>query len=189
MIAIVKYNAGNVTSVKNAIERLGFECIVTDNSEELQKADKVIFPGVGEASSAMAYLKEKGLDEVIKNLKQPFLGICLGMQLMCDYSEEGDVECLGIFKTKVKKFPPLDLVPQRGWNSIVQNGKENENEDVYFVHSYYAEVCKETTATCNYILNFSAALQKDNFYGVQYHPEKSGKIGEEILNKFLMLNF
>jgi glutamine amidotransferase len=189
MIAIVKYNAGNVTSVKNAIERLGFECIVTDNSEELQKADKVIFPGVGEASSAMAYLKEKGLDEVIKNLKQPFLGICLGMQLMCDYSEEGNVECLGIFKTKVKKFPPLDLVPQMGWNTIVQNGKENENEDVYFVHSYYAEVCEETTATCNYILNFSAALQKDNFYGVQFHPEKSGKIGEEILNKFLMLNF
>jgi glutamine amidotransferase len=201
MIAIVKYNAGNITSVKNAIERLGFECIVTDDSNELEKADKVIFPGVGEASSAMEYLKEKGLDEVIKNLKQPFLGICLGMQLMCDYSEEGNADCLGIFKTNVKKFPPLDLVPQMGWNTIYQNGNEserkeiglfknvNEDDDVYFVHSYYAEVCEDTVATCDYILNFSAALQKDNFYGVQFHPEKSGKVGEEILREFLILNF
>lgn len=198
MIAIVKYNAGNVTSVKNAVERLGYECIVTDDVNELEKADKVIFPGVGEASSAMEYLKEKGLDVVIKNLKQPFLGICLGMQLMCKFSEEGEVDCLGIFDTKVKKFPPLDLVPQMGWNTIVQSESENEcenefrilksvsaNDDVYFVHSFYAEFCDSTVASCDYILPFSAALQKDNFYGVQFHPEKSGKVGEEILRKFL----
>ena len=190
MIAIVKYNAGNITSVKNAIERLGFECIVTDDSNELEKADKVIFPGVGEASSAMEYLKEKGLDEVIKNLKQPFLGICLGMQLMCDYSEEGNVDCLGIFKTNVKKFPPLDLVPQMGWNTIVQNGKENENEDVYFVHSYYAvpENPAHVLAETDYGGLFCCAAGRDNIFATQFHPEKSATAGLQLYKNFVHWN-
>lgn len=191
-VAIIKYNAGNIASVMNALNRLGYESELTDDAEILTKAEKVIFPGVGEASSAMNYLKERGLDETIRNLKQPFLGICLGQQLMCAFSEEGNVNCLGIFKTIVKKFPPFDLVPQMGWNSLTQLSGPlfndiNESDDVYFVHSYYAEICENTVAACNYILPFSAALQKDNFYATQFHPEKSGKVGEQILMNFLRL--
>lgn len=192
MIAIVKYNAGNVASVQNSLTRLGVESVVTDDADELKVAEKVIFPGVGEASSAMKYLKDRNLDEVIRSLKQPVLGICLGQQLMCAFSEEGNVNCLGIFKTMVKKFPPTDLVPQMGWNSLTQLSGPlfqgiNESDDVYFVHSYYAELCDNTVATCNYILPFSAALQKDNFYATQFHPEKSGSVGEQILMNFLKL--
>lgn len=192
MIAIVKYNAGNIASVQNSLTRLGFESIVTDNVDDLKNAEKVIFPGVGEASSAMKYLKDRNLDELIRSLKQPFLGICLGQQLMCAFSEEGNVNCLGIFKTMVKNFPPTDLVPQMGWNSLTQLSGPlfqgiNESDDVYFVHSYYAELCDNTVATCNYILPFSATLQKDNFYATQFHPEKSGAIGEQILMNFLKL--
>lgn len=191
-IAILKYNAGNITSVQNSLTRLGFDSVVTDDIGELKNADRVIFPGVGEASSAMNYLKERGLDETIRNLKQPVLGICLGQQLMCAFSEEGNVNCLGIFKTIVKKFPQTDLVPQMGWNSLTQLSGPllqgvNESDDVYFVHSYYAEICDNTVATCNYILPFSAALQKDNFYATQFHPEKSGSVGEKIVKNFLNL--
>ena len=192
MIAIVKYNAGNIASVQNALTRLGFESVVTDNVDELRSSEKVIFPGVGEASSAMKYLKDRNLDEVIRSLKQPVLGICLGQQLMCAFSEEGNINCLGIFKTMVKKFPPTDLVPQMGWNSLSKLSGQLfqgivESDDVYFVHSYYAERCDNTVATCNYILPFSAALQKDNFYATQFHPEKSGSVGEQILMNFLKL--
>jgi glutamine amidotransferase len=192
MIAIVKYNAGNIASVQNSLTRLGFTSIVTDDIVELKNADKVIFPGVGEASSAMKYLKDRNLDEVIRSLKQPVLGICLGQQLMCAFSEEGNVNCLGIFKTMVKKFPPTDLVPQMGWNSLSKLSGPLfqgivESDDVYFVHSYYAELCENTVASCDYILPFSAALQKDNFYATQFHPEKSGNVGEQILMNFLKL--
>jgi glutamine amidotransferase len=192
MIAIVKYNAGNITSVKNAVERLGYSCLVTDDKTLLQQAEKVIFPGVGEASSAMKYLKEKGLDEVIKNLKQPVLGICLGQQLLCQFSEEGNTVCLGIFKTTVKKFEPKLKVPHMGWNnisglnSILYDGISAE-ENFYFVHSYYAEICQETTAVCDYIVPFSASMQKDNFYATQFHPEKSSGAGEQLLLNFLKL--
>jgi glutamine amidotransferase len=192
MIAIIKYNAGNISSVKNAIERLNYECIITDDKKLIEKADKVIFPGVGEASSAMKYLKEKNLDKLITSLKQPFLGICLGQQLMCEFSEEGNVKCLGIFDVKVKKFPPNDIVPHMGWNNLrsIKSpifNEINENDDVYFVHSYYCEISEYTTAICDYILPFSAAMQKDNFYATQFHPEKSGIVGEKILKNFLML--
>jgi glutamine amidotransferase len=192
MIAIIKYNAGNIASVQNALTRLGFDSIVTDNIDALRNADKVIFPGVGEASSAMKYLKDRNLDDVIRSLKQPVLGICLGQQLMSAFSEEGNVNCLGIFKTMVKKFPPTDLVPQMGWNSLTQLSGPlfqgiNESDDVYFVHSYYAELCEQTAATCNYIVPFSAAMNKDNFYATQFHPEKSGTVGEQILMNFLKL--
>lgn len=192
MIAILKYNAGNVTSVQNAVERLGFSTLITDDIALLKSAEKVIFPGVGEASSAMQYLKEKGLDEIIKNLKQPVLGICLGMQLMCEFSEEGDTKGLGIFDAKVLQFPPTDLVPQMGWNNFTSlQGELFENiqleDDCYFVHSYYAEICPETIAVTDYILPFSAALQKNNFYATQFHPEKSAKIGLQILQNFLNL--
>jgi glutamine amidotransferase len=192
MIAIIKYNAGNISSVKNAIERLNYECIITDDKKLIEKADKVIFPGVGEASSAMKYLKEKNLDKLITSLKQPFLGICLGQQLMCEFSEEGNVECLGIFDVKVKKFPQNDIVPHMGWNNLrsIKSpifNEINENDDVYFVHSYYCEISEYTTAICDYILPFSAAMQKDNFYATQFHPEKSGIVGEKILKNFLML--
>ena len=192
MIAILKYNAGNVTSVENAVRNLGYPTVVTDDVDILKSAEKVIFPGVGEASSAMKHLKEKGLDKVIKELTQPFLGICLGMQLMCDSSEEGDTKGLGIFDVKVLKFPPKDLVPQMGWNNFTSlkgelfNSIQLEN-DCYFVHSYYAEICPETIAVTDYILPFSAALQKNNFYATQFHPEKSAKIGLQILNNFLKL--
>ena len=192
MIAIVKYNAGNIQSVKNAVERLGYSCVVTDDETELKSADKVIFPGVGEASSAMNYLKERKLDEIIKNLKQPVLGICLGQQLMCNFSEEGNTECLGIFDVNVKKFEAKEKVPHMGWNilseikSALFNGISPEN-DFYFVHSYYAEIGENTTSICDYINPFSASMQKDNFYAMQFHPEKSSKIGEQLLKNFLKL--
>jgi imidazole glycerol-phosphate synthase subunit HisH len=190
MIAIIKYNAGNITSVKNAVERLGYNCVVTDDPEQIRAADKVIFPGVGEASSAMNYLKKTGLDELIRTLRQPVLGICLGQQLMCDFSEEGNTICLGIFNVVVKKFPPLQLVPHMGWNNL-QNLSTSlfeqitESDDVYFVHSYYCELSPYTSAVCDYILPFSAAMQKDNFYATQFHPEKSASVGEKILLNFL----
>jgi len=192
MIAILKYNAGNTKSVENAVRKLGYDCVVTDDKELLQKADKVIFPGVGEASSAMNYLEEKGLDKVLKSLKKPVLGICLGLQLMCKFSEEGETKGLGIFDVLVKKFPPEDKVPHMGWNNFrFLNGslfKGIRNiDDVYFVHSFYAELSEKTIATCDYILPFSAGLQHNNFYAVQFHTEKSGKIGEQILKNFLQL--
>ncbi|MFT5858147.1 MAG: glutamine amidotransferase [Flavobacteriaceae bacterium] len=192
MIAIVKYNAGNIRSVQNALNRLGYECVVTDDVQALINADKVIFPGVGEASSAMAYLQERGLDDVIINLTQPVLGICLGLQLMCLESEEGNTKCLGIFKNKVRRFEETDLVPHMGWNDInglsskLFKGVESGN-DTYFVHSYYADVSEQTTSICNYITPFSASLEKDNFYATQFHPEKSAGIGEKILKNFLEL--
>ncbi|GAK89860.1 imidazole glycerol phosphate synthase amidotransferase subunit [Nonlabens ulvanivorans] len=196
MIAIVKYNAGNIGSVTNALNRLGIENKVTDDPEELKAADKVIFPGVGEAGTAMNYLRERGLDQVIKELKQPVLGICLGMQLMCSHSEEGDTECLGIFDTTVKKFPATAgmKVPHMGWNSLNTEVVNQQSTilqglqpaaDVYYVHSFYAEVCKNTVAACDYILPFSSVLQKDNFYATQFHPEKSAGVGEEILKNFV----
>ena len=192
MIAILKYNAGNTQSVENAIRRLGYNCVVTDDVQLLQSADKVIFPGVGEAASAMAYLRAKGLDKIIRELTQPVLGICLGLQLMCRYSEEGATTGLGIFDVDVKKFPPKDKVPHMGWNTISESESEIlstilPEDDVYFVHSYYAELSQYTIAQCDYILPFSAALQKDNFYAVQFHTEKSGTVGEKILTNFLKL--
>lgn len=192
MIAIIEYNAGNITSVRNAVERLGYSCIVTANIEEICNADKVIFPGVGEANSAMKYLNSKGLDDIIKSLLQPTLGICLGLQLMCLHSEEGDIECLGIFETAVKKFPSSDIVPHMGWNNIYDVDGSlfkgfDKNDSLYFLHSYYAGICEQTIATCNYILPFSAAMRKGNFYATQFHPEKSGDVGEKILKNFLEL--
>lgn len=192
MIAIIQYNAGNITSVKNAIQRLGGSCIITADKEEISSADKVIFPGVGEASSAMNYLQQHRLDELLKSLQQPVLGICLGQQLMCSHSEEGDTRCLGIFNTRVKKFPALQPVPHMGWNNLLHTkGPLWQDiypaDDVYFVHSYYCEISEETTAVCNYILPFGAAMQKNNFYATQFHPEKSGTVGEKILNNFLLL--
>ena len=192
MIAIIKYNAGNTKSVENAVKRLGFDCIITDDPSEIKRANKVIFPGVGEASTAMAYLKQHQLDQLIVSLKQPVLGICLGLQLMCKSSEEGNTKCLGIFDTVVKKLPPIDIVPHMGWNNLLKTSGAmfkgiSQTNDVYFVHSYYAELVKDTVATCNYILPFSAAIQKDNFYATQFHTEKSAQIGEIILNNFLSL--
>ncbi len=190
MIAIIKYNGGNVNSVQNALNRLNADSVVTDDFETIRNADKVIFPGVGEASSTMKLLKEKGLDELIPSLKQPVLGICLGMQLMCGKNEEGNTSGMGIFDIEVKKFPPQGLVPHMGWNTF-RNEKSllflgmKTQDDVYFVHSYYCELSDYTTSVCNYILPFSASLQKDNFYGVQFHPEKSGAFGEQILRNFL----
>lgn len=192
MIAIIRYNAGNIQSVENALHRLGYACTITDDPSIINAADKVIFPGVGEASSAMQYLRERHLDEVIRNITQPFLGICLGQQLMCRSSEEGNTTCLGIFDAEVKLFPPEDKVPHIGWNNferlegVLFDGIDTDS-DVYFVHSYYAELCAETVATCDYILPFSAALQKDNFYATQFHPEKSADVGEQILKNFLEL--
>jgi glutamine amidotransferase len=194
-LVIIKYNAGNIQSVLYALERIGVEATVTDDLQQIQSADKVIFPGVGEASTAMNYLKERGLDIVIKNLTQPVLGICLGMQLMCKHSEENDIECLGIFDENVKKFKAEGLgfkVPQIGWNEIFNlqsplfNGLK-ENDYCYFVHSYYAALGEHTIATTNYIQSYSSALQKNNFYGVQFHPEKSAKVGEQILKNFINL--
>jgi imidazole glycerol-phosphate synthase subunit HisH len=197
-IVIIKYNAGNIESVNNALKRLGVEAEITADAEKIRNADKVIFPGVGEASSTMEYLRRHKLDELIVSLKQPVLGICLGLQLMCSHSEEGDTPCLGIFDERVKRFEPrpgeeyITKVPHMGWNSImgVKNGlfsKEMENSYVYFVHSYYAGIGEHTAATCNYIVPFSAALQKDNFYATQFHPEKSGETGAAILKNFLSL--
>lgn len=192
MIAIIKYNAGNITSVKNAVERLGYDCRVTDEIREIRSAEKVIFPGVGEAGSAMTHLKNRRLDEIIQSLVQPTLGICLGLQLMCRHSQEGDTKCLGIFDAEVKKFPATDIVPHMGWNNLNLEGSPlftgfGKKDTVYFVHSYYAEICPETIARCDYILPFSAAMQKDNFYATQFHPEKSGDVGERILRNFLEL--
>ncbi|MDN3491151.1 imidazole glycerol phosphate synthase subunit HisH [Winogradskyella bathintestinalis] len=192
MIAIIKYNAGNIRSVQNALNRLGYESIITDDKTEILNASKVIFPGVGEASSAMKYLKDKGLDEVIRAIEKPMLGICLGLQLMCDYSEEGNTQCLGIFNTQVKKFPPNKKVPHMGWNSFSDvNGKLfhdiKTNEDMYYVHSYYAEKNEQTIATCNYILPFATAIQHNNFYATQFHPEKSADVGTQLLKNFLEL--
>ncbi len=192
MIAIVKYNAGNITSVENALNRLGYQSFITDNEDEIKKADKVIFPGVGEASTAMQYLQEKNLDVVLKSLTQPVLGICLGLQLMCAFSEENNTHCMGIFNTTVKKFPPLELVPHMGWNNVEANNSLllkgiSTKDNFYFVHSYYATINERTIATCNYILPFSAAMQQNNFYATQFHPEKSGDAGEKLLLNFLEL--
>lgn len=190
MVAIIKYNAGNIQSVQNALNRLEYNSIITDDKETILSAEKVIFPGVGEASTAIEYLKARGLDTFIKSISQPFLGICLGLQLMCKHSEEGNTDCLGIFNTNVKLFPPEDKVPHMGWNSfedlkatLFQN--VSKEDDVYYVHSYYAEPCEQTVATCNYIIPFSAGLQKGNFYATQFHPEKSAGVGEQILKNFL----
>lgn len=192
MIAIIKYNAGNIRSVQNALNRLGYKSIITDDKTEILNASKVIFPGVGEASSAMQYLKEKGLDEVILSVKKPMLGICLGLQLMCDFSEEGNTKCLGIFNTQVKKFPPKEKVPHIGWNSFTEMKGElfkdiKVDNDMYYVHSYYAEDNTQSIATCNYILPFATAMQHDNFYATQFHPEKSADVGMQLLKNFLEL--
>jgi len=192
MIAIIKYNAGNIYSVQNALSRLGFDSVITDDPDKILAADKVIFPGVGEASSAMKHLVRNGLDKTIVSITQPVLGICLGLQLMCTSSEEGITQCLGIFDSQVKKFPPTAIVPHMGWNNFSEiNGVLLKNVtrsgDVYYVHSYYAEVCKNTTATCNYIKPFSATMQNKNFYATQFHPEKSAGIGSQILKNFLEL--
>jgi glutamine amidotransferase len=191
-VAIVKYNAGNILSVTYALERLGVSAIVSDNVELLQKADRVIFPGVGEASSAMTYLKERNLDAVIKSLDQPVLGICLGMQLLCSYSEENNTPCLSVFDERVVSFLPngTHKIPQVGWNTISEYGSTLFNglapdAYCYFVHGYYAALGPDTIATTHYILPYSAALQKNNFYGVQFHPEKSAAVGEKILQNFL----
>ncbi len=192
-LAIVKYNAGNIHSVINALGRLGVTALLTDKEEELRGADKVIFPGVGEASTTMEYLKARKLDLLIRDLKQPVLGICLGQQLMCSRSEEGDAECLGIFDVPVLKFIPQsheNKVPHMGWNTIKTDGQGlfkgfSKPEFVYFVHSFYVPVCDWTAAETEYILPFSASLHKDNFYATQFHPEKSGGTGERILKNFL----
>ncbi|MCW5960740.1 MAG: imidazole glycerol phosphate synthase subunit HisH [Pyrinomonadaceae bacterium] len=190
-IAIVNYNAGNVESVKNALNRLSIEPILTDDAEVLGSADKVVFPGVGEASTAMQFLRERNLDETIKNLTQPVLGICLGMQLLCEFSEENDTKCLGILPYKVRRFESKDLkIPQMGWNNIFDlktnlfEGVE-ENSFVYFVHSFYVESGAETIAACDYGIKFSAAVNHKNFYAVQFHAEKSSAVGERILENFL----
>ena len=189
-LVIIDYGAGSIQSIQFAFKRLGVDAILTNDIHEIQRADKVIFPGVGEASSAMKMLRDSGLDVVIPTLKQPVLGICLGMQLMCNYSEEGNTKGLGIFHDDIVKFNHKVKVPQIGWNQI-SNLKSDlftairENEYMYLVHSYYAPVCKETIATSTYGLEYSTALQKDNFYGVQFHPEKSSKAGEQLLKNFL----
>src|SRR5690554_344688 len=192
-VAIIKYNSGNVLSVLYALERLGVHASLTDNWEEIKTADKVIFPGQGEASTAMQYLKARNLDQLIKDLKQPFFGICLGQQLLCSHSEENDTECLGIFPIKVKKFPPLDKVPHVGWNNL-ENLKSpllkgvEDTDFVYYVHSYYAELSEQyTIATTHYLGDFSALLHRDNYYAMQAHPEKSSLSGEKILTNFLNL--
>ncbi|MBU2939956.1 imidazole glycerol phosphate synthase subunit HisH [Lacinutrix sp. C3R15] len=192
MIAIIKYNAGNIRSVQNALNRLGYDSIITDDKTEILNASKVIFPGVGEASSAMQYLREKGLDEVLLSVKKPMLGICLGLQLMCNYSEEGDTKCLGIFNTQVKKFPPKEKVPHIGWNNFAEVTGDlfnniDADKDMYYVHSYYAEDNAQSIATCNYILPFATAMQHDNFYATQFHPEKSADVGAQLLKNFLEL--
>jgi len=201
-VAIIKYNAGNVQSVLFALQRLGVNANVTDDHEEINSSDKIIFPGVGNAASAMEYLKEKKLDELIISLKQPVLGICLGLQLLCNFSEEGNTNCLGIFNTSVKKFNDQVFqnknllpykIPHMGWNTIAALSSPlmegiTENSFVYFVHSFYAAICPETIATTDYIIPFSAALRNDNFYGVQFHTEKSAAAGEQILSNFLKLS-
>ena len=192
-IVLINYGAGNIQSIKFALKRLGFEAILSDEETEIRSADKVIFPGVGEASSAMQKLKVSGLDQVIPTLKQPVLGICLGMQLLCKSSEEGNTKGLGVFDVNVVKFSNSLKVPQIGWNQISELKSElfkgiSENEYMYLVHSFYAPLCKEAIATSEYGIKYASALQKDNFYGVQFHPEKSSTAGEQILKNFLMLN-
>ena len=192
-VAIVKYNAGNIYSVVNALRRMGIEPKLTDDAEMLRKADRVLFPGQGHAGEAMEYLKARRLDEVIRDLKQPVFGICVGQQLLCKHSEEGDTDCIGIFDAEVKRFQPErheDKVPCMGWQKLYDLTSPlmaNLGEDpyVYFVHSYYVPVCEETIATADYILPYSASMHKDNFYTCQFHPEKSGKVGEQILRNFL----
>ncbi len=191
-LVVLKYNAGNIQSVLFALDRLGVSALITDDNEEIISADKIIFPGVGEASSAMSYLRQRNMDIVLKNLTQPVFGICLGMQLLCKHSEEGNTNCLGIFDTNVSKFQGDEKVPQIGWNNIsdLRSGLFNGIEDnsfCYFVHSYYAELCNDTTAVTEYGIKFSSALQKNNFYGVQFHAEKSSTVGEKILKNFLDL--
>ncbi|MBQ6964729.1 MAG: imidazole glycerol phosphate synthase subunit HisH [Bacteroidaceae bacterium] len=194
-VAIVKYNAGNIGSVENAVRRLGIEPMVTDDAELIRSADRVIFPGQGEACSTMTYLKAHGLDEVIVNLKQPVLGICIGMQLLCRHSEEQDTDCLGVFDVEVKRFVPKvheDKVPQMGWNTIEDTKSPlfkgfEKKEFVYFIHSFYVPTCDWTIASTNYIQPYSSALHKDNFYATQFHPEKSGAVGERILKNFMEL--
>ena len=194
-LSIIQYNAGNIQSVLYALERLGVTATVTDDPAFIQASDKVIFPGVGEASTAMAYLKERNLDQLIVSLKQPVLGICLGMQLMCQHSAENDTNCLGIFEEQVLAFKATDIVhkvPQMGWNNIMNlktdlfNGVP-ENSFTYFVHGYYAGLGANTIATTDYIQTYSSGLHKDNFYGVQFHPEKSAEVGEQIIQNFLAL--
>lgn len=194
-VAIVKYNAGNIYSVVNALRRLGVEPVLTDDAELLAKADRVLFPGQGEARTTMQSLREKGLDRIIPSLRQPVLGICVGQQLLCRHSEEGDVDCLGVFDVDVKRFRPErheDKVPCMGWNSLTDLGSPlfkgmQDGEYVYFVHSYYVPRCEWTIATANYTLPYSAALRKDNFFTTQFHPEKSGGVGERIIRNFLEL--
>lgn len=194
-IAVVKYNAGNIRSVDYALKRLGVEAVITADKEILTAADKVIFPGVGEANTTMSHLRETGLDQLIRNLRQPVLGICIGMQLMCRHSEEGHTDCMGIFDVDVKRFIPQkheEKVPHIGWNAILNTKTElfkdlTPEAFVYFVHSYYAPVNAYTIAEADYIHPFSAALHKDNFYATQFHPEKSGSVGEQILRNFLEL--
>jgi glutamine amidotransferase len=191
-IVVIQYNAGNIHSVRLALKRLGHEAVVSEDLSTIKHADKVIFPGVGEASTAMAYLSQRGISDLLPRLQQPVLGICLGLALMCKHSQEADTPCLGIFETLVKKFPPAEKVPHMGWNSLSDmKGKLlkglNEGAYVYFVHSFYAELDPCTSAQCDYSVPFSAAMEKDNFYAVQFHPEKSGKAGEQILRNFLDL--
>ena len=191
-IVIINYGAGNIQSIKFAIQRLGFEAKLSDDAEEIQQADRVIFPGVGEASSAMKKLKATGLDQLIPQLTQPVLGICLGMQLMCKHSEEGDTKGLGIFNVEVKRFSNQVKVPQIGWNQISNLQTElfqgiKEQEFMYLVHSFYAEKCDEMIAETSYVVAYASALKKNNFFGVQFHPEKSSQAGEKILENFLKL--
>lgn len=194
-VAVVKYNAGNIYSVDYGLKRLGVEAVITSDKETLMSADKVIFPGQGEAATTMEYLRARGMDKLIRDLRQPVLGICIGMQLMCHHSEEGDVDCLGIFDADVKRFQPSrheDKVPHMGWNTLKNVRSKlfegfDKEEFVYFVHSYYVPINEHTAAVTEYILPYSSALHKDNFYATQFHPEKSGAVGERILKNFLEL--